>query len=92
MAALHSGLVLEVEDASLSNGGNIQVNAWTGKDNQLWKMEHTADGYVTLMNRNSGKVMEVRSGSDSSNTLPVLDQDMAFASFPSIPFITSQIV
>lgn len=48
--------------ASKENGANVIQYTDKNSDNQLWKIE-CVDGYYKIINRNSGKVLEVEKSS-----------------------------
>lgn len=60
--------VLDVNSASVANGGNVQLYASNGTNAQQWRVSHDAQGYVTFTNINSGKVLDVKSGGYSNGT------------------------
>jgi len=57
--ARHSGKVLEVENSSTANGGNVRQWAYGGGNNQKWRVEQQTDGYYRLTNVGSGKVLDI---------------------------------
>jgi hypothetical protein len=54
---------LEVSNSSLADGGNVQIWSYVGANTQQWKIEATTDGYYRLLNRNSGKALDVNGNS-----------------------------
>ncbi len=60
--------VLDVNSASVANGGNVQLYASNSTNAQQWRVSHDSQGYVTFTNINSGKVLDVKSGSYSNGT------------------------
>lgn len=60
--------VLDVDSASVANGGNVQLYASNDTNAQQWCVSHDPEGYVTFTNINSGKVLDVKSGSYSNGT------------------------
>lgn len=55
----YSGKTLDVADNSMTDGGNVQQWAYTGANNQRWKVELLSDGYYKITNISSGKVLDV---------------------------------
>lgn len=60
--------VLDVNSASVANGGKVQLYASNSTNAQQWRVSHDSQGYVTFTNINSGKVLDVKSGSYSNGT------------------------
>jgi aryl-phospho-beta-D-glucosidase BglC (GH1 family) len=60
LQALHSGLCLEVANASSENGANVQQSSCTDADNQKWKLVPRADGSYRLRAEHSGKCLVAR--------------------------------
>ena len=62
--------MIEVQDWSSANGGNIRQWDYYGNPNQEWKIE-AVDGYFRIINRLSGKALDVeaRSKSDNANII-----------------------
>jgi hypothetical protein len=63
MSANHSGKCLEVYNASLDDGANVQQANCTNVSNQLWQLEHVRDGYYRIIANHSGKCLEVYNAS-----------------------------
>lgn len=61
-----SSAVLDVQGASTSNSAFVNLWQKSGGENQIWKVSHDSQGYVTLTNLNSNKVLDVR-GANASN-------------------------
>lgn len=59
---VNSNHVLDVSNASTSNGANVQL--WTSNNTQAqqFKVSHDSQGYVTFTNIKSGKVLDVSNG------------------------------
>lgn len=57
--ANHSGKCLEVFNASLDDGANVQQANCSNCSNPLWKFEHIGDGYYKIIANHSGKCLEV---------------------------------
>ena len=60
--AINGKYVLDMEKASMSDGGNLQLYESNGTSAQRWKISHDEKGYVTIENINSGKVLDVDRG------------------------------
>jgi hypothetical protein len=52
-----------VSNSSLADGGNVQIWGYVGANTQQWKIEATTDGYYRILNRNSGKALDVNGNS-----------------------------
>jgi hypothetical protein len=63
ISANHSGKCLEVFNASLDDGANVQQANCSNGSNQLWQLEHAGDGYYKIIANHSGKFLEVSSNS-----------------------------
>jgi hypothetical protein len=59
LIANHSDKCLEVFNASLDDGANVQQANCSNGTNQLWKLEHVDDGYYRIRANHSGKCLEV---------------------------------
>jgi hypothetical protein len=57
--ANHSGKCLEVFNASLDDGANVQQANCSNCSSQLWKLEHIGDGYYKISANHSGKCLAV---------------------------------
>jgi beta-glucanase (GH16 family) len=64
--SVHSGKVLDVEDWSTANGGNIQQWGWGGGVNQQWRVESVGGGAYRLVSLHSGKVLDVQGESQAN--------------------------
>ncbi|WP_436922950.1 RICIN domain-containing protein [Halosimplex amylolyticum] len=60
---VNSGNLLEVANASTSDGANVQQYSDTGCSCQQWDVQDQGNGEYTFTNVNSGKVMEVEGAS-----------------------------
>jgi len=62
---------LDVNNNSVSNGGNVLIWSDNGHDNQRWEINSLGDGYFTLTNVNSGKNLDVEKNSleDGGNVI-----------------------
>ncbi|GIF01291.1 RICIN domain-containing protein [Paractinoplanes rishiriensis] len=67
----HSGLVVDVNEHSTADGGNVQQWTWNGTDNQQWEFQNAGGGYFRIVNRNSGKCLDVNTAStaDGANVV-----------------------
>jgi hypothetical protein len=54
---------LEVIGGSTADGGNVVQWSSTGGYNQQWQIIDNGGGYYRLINRNSGKALDVNGGS-----------------------------
>lgn len=63
--AAASGLSIDVQGASNSDGGNVQIYSTNGTGAQEWKIIPNGEWYY-LKNVNSGKVLDVKNGSGAS--------------------------
>jgi hypothetical protein len=55
----NDGKCLEVADASLTDGANVQVNGRDAQDHKLWLLEPAGGGYYKIVAKHSGKLLEV---------------------------------
>jgi len=55
----NSNLALTIQNASASDGANAIQSTLTYGNHQLWEIDYTNNGYMHLLNRNSGKYLEV---------------------------------
>ncbi len=65
----HSGLCLDVANASLVDGAPVVQFPWHGGYNQQWRIEPVSNGWNRIVNRNSGKCLDVRGGSAESQAI-----------------------
>lgn len=63
----HSGMMLDVNNWSLDNGGNIIVYPSGGGNNQQWFLEYAEDGWFYIRSRHSAKCVEVVNSNTSTN-------------------------
>jgi hypothetical protein len=63
----HSGLCLDVADASMEDGADVNQYPWHGGYNQQWKIEILDDGWNRIVNRQSGKCLDVRGASTADH-------------------------
>jgi hypothetical protein len=59
ISANHSGKCLEVYNASLDDGANVQQANCSNCSHQLWLLEQVSDGYYRIIANHSGKCLEV---------------------------------
>jgi len=55
----YDGRYLEVQGASLENGAPVQVWQNNGQSNIYWNIYSAGNGYYTIVNRNSGKALDI---------------------------------
>ena len=67
----NSGLVVDINEHSTADGGNVQQWTWNGGNNQQWNFQDTGNGYFRIVNRNSGKCLDVYTAStaDGANVV-----------------------
>ncbi len=58
----NSGKSIDVQNFSVSDGGNIIQWSYNGTNNQQWKLQNAGDGYYYVVSRQSGKCLRVVSG------------------------------
>jgi len=61
--AKHSGKVLDVADASTSDGAKVHQWSYAGGDNQQWKVVSTGGDYYKIVAKHSGKALDVANAS-----------------------------
>lgn len=66
LTARHSGKLLDVFNASVSDGANVVQWAANGQANQRWRFEASTDGYYRVVSVNSGKCLDVYGGSGAT--------------------------
>ena len=54
-------MALDVSYGSAADGANVWAYEANGSDAQLWEVTNDVDGYITLRNVGSGKVLDVSS-------------------------------
>lgn len=67
-SGLGSNLVLDVQSASKSSGGNIQVYTSNNSLAQSFHIKKESDGWYTIQNNYSGLYLDVKSGSNIPGT------------------------
>ena len=65
-SAVDSSYVFDVAGGSAANGANVQVYKSNGTGAQVWKISHDSKGYITIINKNSGKALDVFAGSTAN--------------------------
>ncbi len=65
---LRDDLVLDNPHSSTVAGSNIHVWAYNGGANQQWELTYDREGYATLVNKASGKALDVTAGSSRPGT------------------------
>lgn len=58
VSAVNNRFVMDVNGASLSDGGNVQLYEDNGSNAQKFYITQQSDGYYTISNVNSGKVLD----------------------------------
>ena len=53
-----SSLCLDVQGGSASSGASVNLWSFGGRSNQVWRVSHDSEGYVTLTNLSSGKALD----------------------------------
>ena len=59
IAAKAGGKVIEIENASTDNGAKVCLAEATGADQQLWSIVHIDGKYYKIINKNSGKALDI---------------------------------
>lgn len=59
---------IDVESSAKWSGANVLLNNLADSKSQLWKVSHDANGYITITNAYSRKVLDVFSGISSDGT------------------------
>ena len=65
---LNTNYVLDIADASKSNGANLQLWKNNGSSAQTFKVTHVGSGYYQIVNTNSGKAIDVQNGDKAAGT------------------------
>ncbi|MEU1408145.1 glycoside hydrolase family 47 protein [Streptomyces sp. NPDC005728] len=76
LTSLNSGKVLEVPRSSTADGTALNQWAHNGTGTQQWTLQPTADGYQRLVNRNSGKALDLNG---TANGAAVVQQPVSAA-------------
>lgn len=64
--ARHSGKLLDVYNASTTDGANVVQWAANGQTNQRWRVQDAGGGYSTVVSASSGKCLDVYGGSGAT--------------------------
>lgn len=79
-SSLNSTFVMDVNDGSKANFGNIQLYKNNGTVAQGWKIVHDSKGYVTFINVGSGKVIDIKNGySQNKQNISQYDSNNTYA-------------
>ena len=60
--------VVDVSGGKTSDGTNISLYTYRGKNNQKFKIKHVSDGWYRIIDSKSGKSLDVKGGSKNSKT------------------------
>ncbi|TCM99566.1 O-glycosyl hydrolase [Paenibacillus sp. BK033] len=71
----NSGLVMDVNGASTSNGASVVQYTDNGGSNQRWKLVSAGNGYYKIQNVNSGLLLDVNQSSTTGGTALIQYQD-----------------
>ncbi len=66
----NSGKLLDVENATNADGGNVLQSALASQVNQQWRFVATGDGYYRIVNRNSSKVLDLATNNGNVVQMP----------------------
>lgn len=66
LTARHSGKLLDVFDASVTDGANVVQWSANGQANQRWRVQAVGDGYHQIVSVNSGKCLDVYGGTGAT--------------------------
>lgn len=67
--ATHSNKALEIKDASLANGVQVQQNDSTGAANQLFRFKKVSISNYEIIAKHSGKALQIRDASINESYL-----------------------
>lgn len=62
----NSGLVLDINGNSTTEGARCIQNQYNGNWSQLWSVVRTSDGYYNIVNRNSNMVLQIEDKATSA--------------------------
>ena len=65
----NSGKLMEIPNASTSNGTQAKQWGYTGHITQNWSFTPTSDGYARIANRNSLKFLEILQNSQANGAI-----------------------
>jgi hypothetical protein len=83
-----SGRALQITNAQTANGAGVELMDFTNGNNQQWTITPASGGYYTVMNANSGKMMEVADNL-TNNFTQVNQWSPAGSTYPFISNIIS---
>ena len=73
-------LFLGAADGGEAAGSEVSVSAFTGINNQIWRVSHDEKGYLTVINCQSNLALDVLNGiSDPGSTVQLWDQNSSYA-------------
>ena len=67
-SAINGKFVLDIDNASKSNGANVQIYQSNGTNAQKFKVKYLNNGYYTIESVNSGKVLDVDNAGKNQGT------------------------
>ena len=67
-SAINDKFVLDIDNASKSNGANVQIYQNNGTNAQKFKVKYLNNGYYTIESTNSGKVLDVDNAGKNQGT------------------------
>ena len=67
-SAINGKFVLDIDNASKSNGANVQIYQSNGTNAQKFKVKYLNNGYYTIESANSGKVLDVDNAGKNQGT------------------------
>ena len=67
-SAINDKFVLDIDNASKSNGANVQIYQSNGTNAQKFKVKYLNNGYYTIESVNSGKVLDVDNAGKNQET------------------------
>lgn len=65
-SSINSSLVLDLAGGSHNAGARFQLYPWNGTDAQLYNFQQVGNGVYRVLNRASGKVMEIAGGATAN--------------------------
>lgn len=83
-----SGRALQVTNSQTINGAGLEIMDFTNGNNQQWTITPTSGGYYTVMNGNSGKMMEVADNS-TNKFAPVNQWSPGNSTYPLINSVSA---
>lgn len=60
--ALNGNSVLDIQDGSTANGGNVHLWAKSGVTNQAFSVQHIGNGFYRILSVHSNKVLDISDG------------------------------